>query len=277
MKEKVISADYYNETEDIRDQQDYYAGIQAGKSIFKDLYILLLDSHTKHLDYAPSRHLYPLVDLHPDNLIRSIYSGKEYTAQELILLDEQVDLQRQNEMARLTQQETQMTKESFEMALNDLEAAMPYNCEHVVPQSWFGKQSPMRGDLHHLFACETVCNSFRGNLPYHDFEDYEPVPIVNFEAERKLCGKSENNTFEPENNKGIVARAVLYFMVRYPGKLSGRYGTKKDIDLLLNWHQSQPVTLFEKHRNQCIYKVQGNRNPFVDREEWAGEVEWGVD
>ncbi len=274
MEEKIAAADYYNEVQDKQDLQNYYAGISTGPSLFDDLTKLLSDTHTKQLDYAPSRHLYPLVDLHPDNLIRSIYSGKEYTAQELILLDEQVDLQRQNEMARLTQQETQMTKESFEMALNDLEAAMPYNCEHVVPQSWFGKQSPMRGDLHHLFACETVCNSFRGNLPYHDFEDYEPVPIVNFEAERKLCGKSENNTFEPENNKGIVARAVLYFMVRYPGKLSGRYGTKKDIDLLLNWHKSQPVTLFEKHRNQCIYKVQGNRNPFVDKGEWVGEVEW---
>lgn len=274
MEEKIAAADYYNEVQDKQDLQNYYAGISTGPSLFDDLTKLLSHTHTKQLDYAPSRHLYPLVDLHPDNLIRSIYSGKEYTAQELILLDEQVDLQRQNEMARLTQQETQMTKESFEMALNDLEAAMPYNCEHVVPQSWFGKQSPMRGDLHHLFACETVCNSFRGNLPYHDFEDYEPVPVVTIEALRQLCGKSENNMFEPENNKGIVARAVLYFLVRYPGELSGHYSTKEDIDLLLSWHKSQPVTLFEKHRNQCIYKVQGNRNPFVDKGEWAGEVEW---
>ncbi|MGW1681571.1 endonuclease [Saccharopolyspora sp. NPDC002376] len=33
-----------------------------------------------------------------------------------------------------------------------LEAALPYNCEHVVPQSRFGNREPMRGDLHHLFA-----------------------------------------------------------------------------------------------------------------------------
>ena len=29
-----------------------------------------------------------------------------------------------------------------------------FNCEHVVPQSWFDKKEPMRGDLHHLFACD---------------------------------------------------------------------------------------------------------------------------
>ena len=50
-----------------------------------------------------------------------------------------------------------------------LEASAPYNCEHVVPQSWFSKKEPMRGDLHHLFACESRCNSFRGNHAYFDF------------------------------------------------------------------------------------------------------------
>jgi endonuclease I len=95
---------------------------------------------------------------------------------------------------------------------------------------------------------------------------------VELEAEWKLCGKSENNSFEPENNKGIVARAVLYFLVRYPGELSNHYATKEDINLLLSWHQAQAVTLFEKHRNQSIYKVQGNRNPFIDNPDWGNEV-----
>jgi len=44
-----------------------------------------------------------------------------------------------------------------------LEAAgLIFNCEHVVPQSWFAKRKPVRGDLHHVFACEPGCNSFRG-------------------------------------------------------------------------------------------------------------------
>src|SRR4051794_25147285 len=59
----------------------------------------------------------------------------------------------------------------------EVEAALPFNCEHVVPQSWFGKQKPMRGDLHHLFVCEARCNSFRGNTPYMEFADF-PEPAT---------------------------------------------------------------------------------------------------
>jgi endonuclease G, mitochondrial len=259
---------YYNATEDQQDIQNYYSGISHSAPSFSELNSLLTATHTKELDYAPSRHLYPQVDLHPDGLIRSIYSGKTFTADELIKMDEAIELLRQQEIAILNEKASLMAEEAYQSALEAIEAALPFNCEHVVPQSWFGKQNPMRGDLHHLFACETVCNSFRGNLAYVDFTDYEPVPVVTIEAVRNLCGKSENNTFEPENNKGVVARAVLYFMIRYPGRLSGKYNRKEEIRMLLDWHQSQPVTLFEKHRNQCIYKVQGNRNPVVDMPEW---------
>ena len=65
----------------------------------------------------------------------------------------------------------------------------------------------MRGDLHHLFACESGCNSFRGNVPYFDFPDFE-------EAVRGECGKREEGRFEPANGKGAVARATLYFLLR---------------------------------------------------------------
>jgi endonuclease G, mitochondrial len=41
----------------------------------------------------------------------------------------------------------------------------------VVPQPWFAKREPMRGDLHHLFACESRCNAFRGNTPFFDFAE----------------------------------------------------------------------------------------------------------
>ena len=72
----------------------------------------------------------------------------------------------------------------YSEAMSALEAQLPFNCEHVVPQSWFEKKEPMRGDLHHLFACESGCNSFRGNIPYFDFPDFE-------EAIRDACGKRD--------------------------------------------------------------------------------------
>ena len=81
----------------------------------------------------------------------------------------------------------------------------------------------MRGDLHHLFTCESGCNSFRGNTPYCDFVDFE-------EAVRDACGKRETGGhvrligFEPEQGKGEVARATFYFLLRYPGEIAGSGG-----------------------------------------------------
>ena len=68
----------------------------------------------------------------------------------------------------------------------------------------------MRGDIHHLFACEVGCNSFRGNFPYFDFPDTQA-------AVREACGRLEDIGFEPGAGKGPVARATLYFLLRYPG------------------------------------------------------------
>jgi endonuclease G len=91
-----------------------------------------------------------------------------------------------------------------EAAVEELE---PFNCEHVVCQSWFDHAEPMRGDLHHLFTCERKCNSFRGNAPYTDFPNY-------LEVVRESCGKRETDTFEPAAGKGAVARATFYFLLR---------------------------------------------------------------
>ena len=111
-------------------------------------------------------------------------------------------------------------RQQFDESTEDLlESVLPYNCEHSVPQSWFGKKEPMRGDLHHLFACESRCNGFRANTPFMDFADYRMPQSADIEPRllRDRCGKSEGNSFEPAHGKGAITRAVLYFAVRYPG------------------------------------------------------------
>jgi endonuclease I len=141
----------------------------------------------------------------------------------------------------------------------------------VVPQSWFGKQEPMRGDLHHLFACESRCNSFRRNTPYTEFPDYpevpSPGPVVG--VVRGDCGKSESNGFEPAKGKGAAARAVLYFLLRYPGVVEAQEMGLERRHLLLTWHEDDPVDEWERHRNAAIFDRQGNRNPFVDHADLA--------
>lgn len=42
------------------------------------------------------------------------------------------------------------------------------------------------------------------------------------------------------------------------------YRIEIDVPLLIRWHPEFPESLHEKHRNQAIYQIQGNRNPFIN-------------
>jgi endonuclease I len=209
------------------------------------------------------------VDLHPDLKLQSIYSGKSFHAEEFIREDFEVETYRER-LREMVGARLNAAPEQLEEVLSLLEANLPpYNCEHVVPQSWFGKKEPMRGDLHHLFACERTCNSFRGNIPYFDFPDFEEVV-------RGDCGKRQESKFEPKTNKGVAARASLYFLLRYPGEIDRTAAEYEEarVKLLLAWHKRYPVTEYERHRNMAIFEKQGNRNPLVDYPELASKIDF---
>jgi endonuclease G, mitochondrial len=272
--ERAREQPYYNEDEDTSDRRAYYGGIDHDShegGLYQLLSWLLTSTHKTQLPYKPMRHVYPWVDLHPDLKLRSIYSGKTFGVEELIREDARIELEqtRMVERLRSTLAGSAIAPERLEATLDTLEASLPYNCEHVVPQSWFNKAEPMRGDLHHLFACEAGCNSFRGNIPYFDFPDFE-------EAVRNDCGKREKSGFEPSNGKGAAARATLYFLLRYPGEINAvrpEYIPER-ISTLLAWHFSKPPTKYEQHRNAAIFKRQGNRNPLIDHPNWAERIDF---
>jgi endonuclease G len=259
---KMENEMYYPEDKDAADREKYYSSLKDPlKATEAELQKLLEETHTSHHNYSPSKFVYPKVDLHPDGQLKSIYSNKAFTVQELILADQKIDIERQLRFIEMAKTNSALEQEDFNNHIDSLEEALPYNCEHVVCQSWFNKQEPMRGDLHHLFACESGCNSYRSNHPYYDFPAYDPQPTAE-EKERSDCGNMEKGLFEPQNNKAIVARAVLYFMIRYPKAI--KVYNDKDIAMLREWASSQPVSLYEKHRNREIFLLQGNRNPFID-------------
>ena len=257
---------YYDADADAEDVLAYYEGIQTNVSaakLFDALNERLLETHEEQPRYKPSEWVYPWVDRQKNGRIRSIYSasGRTFTLEEILALDAAVEHMRQERIAELP-----LTEASSEAAIEAIEAALPFNCEHVVPQSWFTKKEPMRGDLHHLFACESGCNSFRGNRAYFSFGE---------EAVREDCGESSQNKFEPGAGKGAVARATLYFLVRYPKQVSSPSEMPADrLATLKKWHQDDPVTEWERHRNQAIFAIQGNRNPFIDHPEWVGKVDF---
>lgn len=264
--------EYFDEESNTHDVEQYYKDIKidelSASELFNKLNALLKATHTRQPAYAPSRQVYPWVDLHPDRQLRSIYSGKTFSAEELIREDFRISQERDIQLREKMQRESILGAEQVREAIDMLETQNPFNCEHVVPQSWFGKLEPMRGDLHHLFTCESGCNSFRSNIAYFDFSDFE-------EAVRTDCGKREGNRFEPSRGKGAVARATLYFLLRYPGKIdSPAEFPQERLSTLLQWHHDHPVGQYERHRNQAIFHAQGNRNPLIDFPAWAGKLEF---
>ncbi|MFF3454916.1 endonuclease [Streptomyces sp. NPDC002730] len=262
---------YYDRETDLAAREAYYAGISTGnaEALRRALTDLLEQTHAPRPSYKPIRMVYPWVDLHKDGRLRSIYSGKTFTAEEFIRADAAMQAARVARMQEFLLRESTAGPAELEAEFDALEASMPFNCEHVVPQSWFTKQEPMRGDLHHLFACEAACNSFRGNFPYFDFPGFE-------EAHREECGMREAVGFEPEEGKGTVARATLYFLLRYPGLVGDteRELPKERLPDLLSWHENEPVSEYELHRNAAIAEIQGNRNPLIDHPEWARAIDF---
>jgi endonuclease G len=271
--ERSRTRKYYDEPQDRADRDQYYADVPDDldpAQLYQHLSTLLEETHANQPKYKPNKHVYPWVDLQPNKKLRSIYSGIEYDPAELIREDFRIDQERTARLQeKMLMESSVFGAERIGEELDLLEALLPYNCEHVVPQSWFEKREPMRGDIHHLFACESGCNSFRGNTPYFDFSDFE-------EAVREECGMRIGNKFEPTAGKGTVARAVLYFLLRYPGEINrtAQEYEPDRIETLLTWHRENEVTTYEKHRNMAIFKIQGNRNPLIDHPEWAAQIDF---
>lgn len=271
------SEEYYDEVSDREDIDEYYQGIAENENLvdrplFNALNALLIQTHTITLSYKSARleHLYPWVDLHPDRQLQSIYSGEGFDAEEVVRQELEVEALRESMLARFMTTEAAANPEVMGEFLEELEASAMFNCEHVVPQSWFAKKSPMKTDLHHLFTCEPDCNSFRSNIPYFEFPPED-------EAVRLRCGRREtNDRFEPTSGKGPAARATLYFLIRYKGLVGdeARELQAERLPILLNWHANEPVTLYEKHRNAAIRAAQGNRNPLIDFPDWAESIDF---
>jgi endonuclease G, mitochondrial len=265
--------DYYDSGADGTARDRFYAGVDFEAdpaALFTALADLLEESHERQPRYRPSEQLYPWVDLHPDGTLHNIYSGAHAEPEDLIRADAEIARERSARLQRRIDRDMTVGPRELEDTFDELERELPFNCEHVVPQSWFGKHEPMRGDLHHLFACEPRCNSFRGNTPYAE--------LVATEEHVSDCGRSEPAGFEPTSGKGPVARATLYFLLRYPGQIGdeAREMQRAVVPAMLDWHTTNPVNAYERHRNAAINEAQGNRNPLIDFPDLAERIDFGL-
>ena len=132
------------------------------------------------------------------------------------------------------------------------------NCEHTWPQSRFStkfSKGLQKSDLHHLYPADSKVNSVRGHYEFGNVR--KSKTLKNCDASKSQKG---SNYFEPpEEHKGNVARAIFYFSVRYQIDISSR-----EEKVLRQWNLLDPIDHEEEVRNDKIFELQGNRNPFID-------------
>ncbi|PKP22122.1 MAG: endonuclease I [Bacteroidetes bacterium HGW-Bacteroidetes-22] len=159
-----------------------------------------------------------------------------------------------------------------------------YNREHTWPKSWFNDNSPMYSDLFHLYPTDGYVNGKRSNYPYGEVGSSSWTSLNGSKLGNNSYPGNSEEVFEPiDAYKGDLARTYFYMSTRYYGEDAGwqSNGMVDGADLktwaqnmLIEWHQNDPVSQKEIDRNNAVYSYQNNRNPFIDHPEFADKI-WG--
>ena len=180
-----------------------------------------------------------------------------------------------------------------------------YNREHSLPNSWWGGSEDERyTDLFHLYPTDGYVNNQRGNYPFGECANGNRLSNGSYQALGKLGASTfsgySGTVFEPDDvYKGDFARTYFYLATCYysgshsfsswpssansssqqfvNAMLSGNSYpafTTWALNLLLSWHRLDAVSTKETTRNDAVYGIQNNRNPFIDYPELV-EYIWG--
>jgi len=163
-----------------------------------------------------------------------------------------------------------------------------YNREHIIPQSFFNEASPMVSDIHFIRATDGKVNGMRSNYPFGKVGTATFTSKNGSKLGNSVSSGYAGTVFEPiDEFKGDVARMVFYFVTRYQSKLStftsgNMLGSSAfpglqtwELNVLLAWHNQDPVSQAEINRNNASYTYQGNRNPYIDHPEYVAQI-WGT-
>jgi endonuclease I len=157
-----------------------------------------------------------------------------------------------------------------------------YNREHSWPQSWFSSATVPSSDMFHLYPTDGYVNNRRSNYPYGDVGTATWTSLNG--SKLGVCSDPgySSTVFEPiDDYKGDVARSYFYMSTRYlteDASWSTSGATNKSVllpwqvNVLLQWHHQDTVSTKEVERNNDIYGIQNNRNPFIDHPEWADSI-----
>lgn len=150
------------------------------------------------------------------------------------------------------------------------------NIEHSFAQSWWGKTNcNLKKDLFNIMPCESKINSSKGNRGMGIV-----TKVTNTNGATKVgSGANGLSLWEPADEwKGDFARGYMYIVTAYEdyankwqsegsnSLYNNTYPTLKEwaYKLYIQWAKADKPNAVEVKRNNDVYKIQGNRNPYVD-------------
>lgn len=158
-----------------------------------------------------------------------------------------------------------------------------YNREHTIPQSIFGERLPMKSDIYHVYPTDAKINGVRSNYCHGEVGKVRTASMNDFNClgtpttELQDRGCHESLVFEPNDMyKGDFARTYFYFVTCYENEMPSfrPYGmftedtypslTRWASEMLMAWSEKDAVSTKETDRLEAAYKLQLNRNPFID-------------
>lgn len=167
------------------------------------------------------------------------------------------------------------------------------NREHVWPKAAgkaFPEKSGPGSDAHHLRPTEQQLNSTRGSKNFDEVAQTS-ANIVKENGSSgygnsaygadALCYSSGSFFYPAKGYRGATARILFYMQTRwgdhdqYNLEFVDGAGSSKTIgkiSTLLKWHLEEPPTEEEIRRNEAVFGLQGNRNPFIDHPEYAAQI-----
>ena len=164
------------------------------------------------------------------------------------------------------------------------------NREHVWPKDGgdaFPEKSGPGSDAHHLRPTETQLNSTRGSKNFDEVAQTSANVVKEngssgygnsaYGADA-LCYSSGSFFYPAKGYRGATARILFYMQTRWGDHNlefvdgAGSSKTIGKISTLLKWHLEEPPTEEEIRRNEAVFGLQGNRNPFIDHPEYAAQI-----
>ena len=173
---------------------------------------------------------------------------------------------------------------------NSYSAISGMNIEHSFAKSWWGgTNNEAYKDLFNLMPCEQSINSSKSNYVMGTVTTVKTSNGCTKVGTGPTSSGSTANLWEPADEwKGDFARDYFYMVTAYSdltwtsagltmlqnGDGGGPTLQEWAYTLLLKWAREDPVDEIERKRNEAVYGIQSNRNPFVDYPNLA-EYIWG--